>query len=196
MILEHDDKIRDFKDKVQNDFPTFTNSVDHLQIKELEENLERYAKYHEEILFELKHNAKIKEAAAAVAVKRKPYTDKINFYKGKTRELNKFIDDGVADPVALKLALVEYNKKQVREEIARDQDEELKALKDDLTDLRAGFNEGKRAVLAKIKYINILILEKDPEQAFESPEEEAELVEDQGNPDERAIAEAEANGDE
>lgn len=189
MILEHDEKIDNFKEKVAKEFPTFTGSVDHMQVPDLESNLEMYAKYLEETLFELKHNPKIKEGAAAVAVLRKPYNDKINFFKGKTRELNKFIDDGVADAKALRAALVEYNKKTIRVTIARDQDEELRAAAEDLADLKAGFNDGKKALDMKIKYINILILEKDPEQAFETPEEEAESIPDQGNPIEEAIEE-------
>ena len=175
MILDQD-KTFDFKQKVGNDFPNFVNSVDHLQINELDANLESYAKYLEEILYELKYNPKIVEGAALVTKLNKPYNTKINFYKGKTRELNKFIDDGIADKVALKKALVDYNKMALREEFKRDQDEELKTAKSDLTELRAGFNDGKRAVTAKIKYINILILEKDPEQGFETEEDRAELI--------------------
>ena len=175
MILDQD-KTFDFKEKVGKDFPNFINSVDHLQVKELDANLESYAKYLEEILYELKYNPKIVEAAAIVAKLNKPYNTKINFFKGKTRELNKFIDDGIADAVALKKALVDYNKLTQRETFKRDQDEELKAAKDDLTDLRAGYNDGKRAVQAKIKYINILILEKDPEQGFETEDSEVEVV--------------------
>lgn len=167
--------------KVEKDFPSFVNAVNHLQVKELEANLESYAKYLEEILFQLKYNPKIQEAADLVAKLNKPYSTKISFYKSKTKELNKFIDDGVADPIALRKALVEYNKMTMRETLKRDQDPALKAAKDDLADIRAGFNDGKRAVMDKIKYINILILDKEPEQGFETAEEKAELAIDQSN---------------
>ena len=177
MILD-EDKTFDFKAKVGKDYPNFINSVDHLQLKDLDANLEQYAKYLEEILYELKYNPKIVAAAAIVAQLRKPYTTRINFFKGKTRELNKFIDDGVADKVALNKALVDYNKLTQREIFKRDQDEDLKIAKDELTTLRGGFSDGKRAVEAKIKYLNILILEKDPEQGFEGDEGFDEKVED------------------
>jgi len=167
MILEISSKIQTFKDKVTKDFPTFVNSVDSLQVKELESNLERYAKYLEEILFELKYNEKIKEAAELVSVLSKPYTTKISFYKGKTRELNKFIDDGIANQKSLMSALVEYSKLTEREKFKRDQDPKLDVAKTELNDLKSGFNDGKKAVEAKIKYINILILEKEPIEELE-----------------------------
>lgn len=170
-----------FKEKTRKDDQVFTDSVDRLQVEDLEKNLERYAKYLEEIIFELKYNEKIKEASVAAALLKKPYTDKINFYKGKTRELNKFIDDGVADKIALKSALVEYNKLTARETFKRDQDPALKIAKDILADLKAGFNNSKKSVEIKIKYINILILELDPEQGFENDQDRLEAIEDRGN---------------
>ena len=169
MILDTD-KTYDFKQKVGKEFPNFVNSVDHLQVKELDANLESYTKYLEEILYELKYNPKIVEAAALVSSLRKPYTTKISFFKGKTRELNKFIDDGIADAGTLKKALVDYSKLAQREVFKRDQDSALNDAKDDLNDLKSGFSDGKKAVESKIKYINILILEKDPEQGFEGVE--------------------------
>ena len=163
MILDTE-KMYKFKESTQKEHPGFTDSVDCLQVDKLEANLETYSKYLEEILFELKYNSEIKELSNVAANLKKPYTDKINFFKGKNRELSKFIDDGVADAAALRKAMVEYTKLGAREAFKRDQDSELKSAKEDLNESKAGYNDAKKAVEMKIKYINILILEKDPAQ--------------------------------
>jgi len=159
-----------FKEKTQKDYPEFTNSVDCLQVDKLNKNLETYAKYLEEILFELKYNDKIKAAALLSSGLNKPYTDRISFLKSKTKELNKFIDDGVAEKQPLIAALLEYNKLTNREMFKRDNDSALSDAKEALSELKAGFSDSKKALDIKIKYLNILILEKELLPELESVE--------------------------
>ena len=72
-----------FKKKVQKDYESFTNSVDGLQLAELEKSFLMYAKHKEETETILSDDDKIKDAKELLKELKGPYMDALKALKAK-----------------------------------------------------------------------------------------------------------------
>ena len=85
------------KTSVQKNYPEFTDTVDSLNLTDLESNLLRLAKYREETEMAKKKDAKLEAARAEVADLQAPYNDALKALKAKMAYLCLLIQDRKGD---------------------------------------------------------------------------------------------------
>jgi hypothetical protein len=149
----------ELKKKVQKDYPTFTEAVDPLSVKELDDNLIIYSKYREETIEAQKNDKRLAEVKDEISAASKKYDDKIKDYKSALNKLKKFIDKEISKP-QLELTMLEYTKLLDKEERSKKRDSELSSLKDVSKELSAPYSEALSALKLKISYLNALFEEK------------------------------------
>jgi sugar-specific transcriptional regulator TrmB len=149
----------ELKKKVQKEYPTFTDAVDPLSVKELDDNLIIYSKYREETMEAQRIDKRLAEVKEEIAAASKPYDAKIKDYKSALNKLKKFIDKEISKP-QLEQTLLEYTKLLAREERSKTKDRDLTSLKELSKELSKPYSEALTALKLKISYLNALVEEK------------------------------------
>ena len=83
--------------KAQKDYPTFTDSVDGLQVADLEKHLLRNAKYREETVLAKSKDEEIEQLKKQIKELSAPYNDALKALKVKLAYLNVIIQDKKAE---------------------------------------------------------------------------------------------------
>lgn len=92
-MSEDNSKELAIKDKVQKDYPEFTDSVDSLKLADLESNMLQMAKYREETEMAKKKDEELEKAKAEVKELQAPYNDALKALKLKMAYLGLLIKD-------------------------------------------------------------------------------------------------------
>lgn len=85
------------KTKAQKDYPEFTDSVDSLQLADLEKNLLTLAKYREETEMAKKKDEELEKAKEEVKELQAPYNDALKALKVKMAYLGLLIQERKSD---------------------------------------------------------------------------------------------------
>lgn len=81
------------KVKCQKDYPDFTNVVENMDLKELEQNLFKYANYREETELARKKDADLERAKDLVTELDGPYKDTLKALKAKMSYLHVLLQE-------------------------------------------------------------------------------------------------------